>query len=242
MDYNTDNFFGFSVWYVFADNTKMYHVGSLKRAVFGKHDYHNFAGTFRDFLKEERTRVLMKRMYKKSIEYVGGDSRYNILNGNNYDICGIIRPNMSGGRCDPEYDNYLVCGELLFQFLVWLDPIFVSNLYVQMNEDNKINEAVQDIYRSKEIENTIPSIVYCIYNKGLFGKYKPKELIDLLYSCKDMTVTEVLTPRNITKVLHRYFRGHERVDNPSKKPIIDLQYVKKYIEDSYNIKHVENTK
>ena len=115
---------------------------------------------------------------------------------------GNISCNMSGGRCDPEYDNYLVCGELLFQFLVWLDPIFVSNLYVQMNEDNKINEAVQDIYRSKEIENTIPSIVYCIYNKGLFGKYKPKELIDLLYSCKDMTVTEVLTPRNITKVLH----------------------------------------
>ena len=97
-------------------------------------------------------------------------------------------------------------------------------------------------YRSKEIENTIPSIVYCIYSKGLFGKYKTKELIDLLYSCKDMTVTEVLTPRNITKVLHRYFRGHEYVDNPSKKPIIDLQYVKKYIEDSFNIKHVEITK
>ena len=242
MDYNTDNFFGFSVWYVFADNTKMYLVGSLKRAVRDKDGVHIHAGTFRDFLKEERTRVLMKRMYKKSIEYAGGDSRYNILNGNNYDICGIIRPNMSGGRCDPEYDNYLVCGELLFQFLVWLDPIFVSNLYVQMNEDNKINEAVQDIYRSKEIENTIPSIVYCIYSKGLFGKYKPKELIDLLYSCKDMTVTEVLTPRNITKVLHRYFRGLERVDNPSKKPIIDLQYVKKYVEDSCKNKHIEITK
>lgn len=111
-----------------------------------------------------------------------------------------------------------------------------------MNEDNKINEAVQDIYRSKEIENTIPSIVYCIYSKGLFGKYEPKELIDLLYSYKDMTVTEVLTPRNITKVLHRYFRGLERVEHPNKKPIIDLQYVKKYVEDSCKNKHIEITK
>ena len=79
MDYNTDNFFGFSVLYVFADNTKMYLVGSLKRAVRDKHGCYIHVGTFRDFLKEERTRVLMKRMYKKSIEYVDNPSKKPII-------------------------------------------------------------------------------------------------------------------------------------------------------------------
>ena len=123
MDYNykhTD-FFGFDVEYIIADNTRLYRVSSLVNEVNKKHNVRVSFIDFIEFLRDKRIKQIIHYLYRKSC-----DSTIPLITfpqyGNKYAISGVIKPEL-------HYSDYLICEELLFQFLLWLDPLFVSDLY-----------------------------------------------------------------------------------------------------------------
>ena len=231
MDYNykhTD-FFGFDVEYIIADNTRLYRVSSLVNEVNKKHNVRVSFIDFIEFLRDKRIKQIIHDLYRKSC-----DSTIPLITfpqyGNKYAISGVIKP-------EPHYSDYLICEELLFQFLLWLDPIFVCDLYAYLKVTNVMSKGVADHIESS---TTVPSLICAIYTQELFGKYNASKLIDLLRNYKDMVICEDITPKTLSDVLYKYLYGSIQWSGTGKNRIYDLGGCKYYIEDHYNVKTIKH--